>query len=263
MNHKVALLGPEGTFSYAMGKKLFPDSEYILCQNFDRVFSMCQKEQCLGLVPIENSLFGSVDEVLDLLIGSKMSIWKTVDLPVHHALGAKNMKAVHTIASHPQALAQCRHYMSEHQATMYRLPTMSSVQAIELALQNEGIAAIGSAKTMEKLGLPIIDKDIQGKGNTTRFAIVAEKDPFPELERKQMSIQVMLREDTPGALFRALAPLKEHQCNMSRIVSRPTGAGIGNYVFVIDFAGNKKQPQVMAMLKELQALADIQILGEW
>lgn len=260
---RIALLGPEGTFSHAMSKKLFPENEHVLCQNFERVFHACEHQGCLGVVPIENSLFGAVDEVLDLLINSPVRIWKTIDFPVHHAIGALDPSRVTTIASHPQALAQCRKYLKERYANAYRLPTMSSVQAIELALAQPHIAAIGSAKTMEKMGLSVLETDVQGTGNTTRFALVATDDPEPSFKRKSLSIRMELREDRPGILLESLAPFKEHGRNMSRIVSRPTGTGIGNYVFVIDFEGSLEEPDVQKLLNELNTVAIVRLLGQW
>lgn len=260
---RILLLGPAGTNSHEAAQNLFPKAEIVFQPNFETLFSALESSGDLGLVPVENSLHGSVDEVLDLLIHSTVKTWKTYDVTIRHALGGKNRKAIKRIASHPQALSQCREYLRTQFPLAEQFPVSSTAYAIELALSDPSIGAIALRKTMEARGLPVMEEDIQRKGNTTRFALVSVRDPFPNEKKTQMSIVLHPTEDRSGLLHDLLTPFKIYDVNLTKIESRPTGEKLGDYLFFIDLLGTKDSPRVMKLFEEIEHIARINILGEW
>lgn len=258
-------LGPAGTSSYDAALELFPKSSIKLAANFDALFGELEASRKIGFVPVENSLHGSVDEVIDLLVASDLKIWKTFDVSIHYAFGALDLKKVTKIASHPQAIAQCRSYLKKHYPNAEHFPVSSTAFAIELGLKDTTIGVIAREATMRARRLPVIAPEIQRKGNATRFAIVAAKDPFPKDMRTHMSIALhpLPTEDRPGLLHQLLTPFKIYDINLTRIENRPTGKRLGDYIFFLDFIGNPKDMRMKKALQELASLATVQILGEW
>ncbi|OGJ65295.1 hypothetical protein A3A67_00085 [Candidatus Peribacteria bacterium RIFCSPLOWO2_01_FULL_51_18] len=259
----VYCLGPAGTSSYDAALELFPKESLHLFKNFDALFNALKKNSATGFVPIENSLHGSIDEVLDLLIEFEMKIWKTFDVSIHYALGALDKKKISKVASHPQALAHCRKFLRKNYPNVEYFPVNSTAFAVEMALKDESTAAIGRLNTLKKLKLPVLFNEIQGKGNTTRFAVVSKKDPYPKSKKTQMSIALHPTDDHPGLLHKLLTPFKVYDVNLTRIESRPSGGKFGEYIFFVDFIGTQKEPRTKKVFEELKRLADIQIVGEW
>jgi prephenate dehydratase len=259
-------LGPAGTFSHEAVQQIFPDADVRFEPNFDAVFAALSKHpEAVGVVPIENSLHGSVDEILDLLRESEVKIWRMHEVAIRHSFGAKNPKAVTKIASHSQALRQCRKWLREQYPNAEHLPTTSTAAAVKLAGSDDSVGAIGSEKLIRTSNLKLVDTDIEGDANTTRFAIVSVNDPFPGSMRTRMSIGLHPHphEDRPGFLHMLLTPFKVYDLNMSRIENRPTGKKLGDYNFFIDFVGSPDDPRTQKALEDLAKLAEIQILGVW
>ncbi len=257
-------LGPAGTSAHDAAVELFPKADITLAPNFDALFETLQKNGGVGFVPIENSLHGSVDEVLDLLIETDVKMWRAYDVSIHFALGGRDPKSITKIASHSQALAQCREFLHEKFPQTERFPVSSSAFAIELGLSDPTIGVIARESTMTQRGLPIIQKDIHRAGNTTRFAVISKTDPFPEGPKTQMSVVLHLKnDDRPGLLHAILTPFKIYDVNLTRIQNRPTGKRLGDYHFFLDFLGTRDSARVQKTLEEIGAFADIRILGEW
>lgn len=258
-------LGPAGTSSYDAALEFFPKSSIKLAANFDALFQMLEAGNNIGFVPIENSLHGSVDEVIDLLVASDVKIWKTFDVAIHYAFGALDRRKVTKIASHPQAIAHCRPYLKKHYPHVEYFPVSSTAFAIELGLKDRTIGVIARQATMRARRLPVIRSEIQRKGNTTRFAVISARDPFPTSKRTHMSIALhpLSAEDRPGLLHQLLTPFKVYDVNMTRIENRPTGKKLGDYNFFIDFLGHPNDARTKKVLAELTQFAEINILGEW
>lgn len=257
-------LGPAGTFSHEAAEVIFPGTDIRFASNFDMLFDMLDRDAgSVGVAPIENSLHGSVDEVLDLLKETSVRIWRTHDVAIKHAFGAVEPAKVRKIASHPQALRQCRKWLKEHYPDAEHFPVSSTAYAAGLAEKDALVGAIASEKLLTKAGLQIIARDVEGEGNTTRFGIVAAHDPFPDAVRTQMSIVLHPTDDHPGLLHRLLTPFKIYDVNMTRIESRPTGQKLGDYIFFVDFVGGRDDSRTQKVFDELKQVADVQILGEW
>ena len=262
----VYTLGPAGTFSHEATLTIFPDADIRFAPNFDRLFDMLSAdEKALGVVPVENSLHGSIDEILDLLRESDIKIWRMQDVRIRHAFGCQDPKTVAKVASHPQALRQSRLWLKKQYPEAIHLSTASTAAAVDLAKTDASVGAIASAKLILSSGLRLISEDVEGTNNTTRFGIVSRTDPFPDSKRSQMSIALhpIPKEDKPGLLHLLLTPFKTYDVNLTRIENRPTGKRIGDYNFFIDFVGSPDEARTQKVLGELSRLADIRVLGEW
>lgn len=262
---RIHTLGPAGTFSHEAAEKIFPTKDVVFDPNFDALFAALESHpKDVGVVPIENSLHGSIDEILDLLYESKdVKIIRTHDVAIVHSFGAQDAKKVTKIASHPQALRQCRRWLKAHFPHAEHVPVSSTAKAAELALADRSFGAIASAKVLRKAGLQIVAENTEGKGNTTRFAIVSPTDHFPDLKRTRMTVVLRPSVDRPGLLHALLTPFKVYDVNLTRIESRPSGERFGHYVFYLDFLGNSADPRTQKVMEELRTLAEIKVLGEW
>lgn len=257
-------LGPAGTFSHEAAIQAFPDAALQFANNFDELFDRLAADPSLvGFVPVENSLHGSVDEILDLLRETHVKLWRMVEASINQAFGALDTSAITQVASHTQALRQCRAWLKAHYPHLQHVSVSSTSAAIQMALEEPSTAAIGLASTMAERGLPIIADSIEGSNNTTRFGIVALADPFPNLSRVQMSILIHPHEDYPGLLHKILTPFKIYDVNLTRIENRPVGSKLGDYYFFIDFLGTQQDERTKKVLGELRTMADIKVLGEW
>lgn len=262
----VYTLGPAGTFSHEATQEIFPHVQAVFEPNFDRLFDrLAEEKESVGVVPVENSLHGSVDEILDLLRESDIKIWQMHEVRIRHAFGCRTAKKVMKVASHPQALRQSRTWLKEHFSDAVHLSTASTAAAVDLAKEDESVGVIASKNLLLQSGLMVESEDIQGQNNTTRFGIVSVTDPFHGITRTHMNIAIHPRvgEDKPGLLHRLLTPFKAQDVNMTRIENRPTGKRLGDYNFFIDFVGSRNDERTKKVLAELQDLADIRILGEW
>jgi prephenate dehydratase len=262
---KIHTLGPAGTFSHEAAEAIFPKGDIVYDPNFDALFASLEKHpDDVGVVPIENSLHGSIDEILDLLYESKaVRIFRTHDVAIKHAFGAIDPKKVTKVASHAQALRQCRLWLKKFYPNAEHIPVSSTAKAAEMAAADPCVGAISSAKVLRKNKLSVIAENTEGEGNTTRFAIVSATDHFPRLKREHMTVVLRPTGDRPGLLHALLTPFKVYDVNLTRIESRPSGERFGHYVFYLDFLGNAKDARTKQVLKELAELADVKLLGEW
>lgn len=262
----VHTLGPAGTFSHEAVQQILPDAEVVFAPNFDRLFDrLMEDKDAIGVVPVENSLHGSVDEILDLLRESDVRIRRMHEVRIRHAFGCRDPKSVTKVASHPQALRQSRLWLKKHYPDAVHLPTASTAAAVELAKADPSVAAIASKHLIASSGLRLVQEDVEGKQNTTRFGIVSVSDPFPDLPRTHMNIAIhpLPKEDRPGLLHQLLTPFKVYDVNLTRIENRPTGKRLGDYNFFVDFEGSPSDARTKKVLTELSALAEIRVLGEW
>lgn len=258
-------LGPAGTFSHEATQAIFPEADVRFALNFDRLFDILADDiPAIGVVPVENSLHGSIDEILDLLRETDIKIWRMHEVRIRHAFGCKDPTLITKIASHPQALRQSRLWLKKHYPNVIHLPTPSTAAAVDLAKADPSVGVIASPKLIKESGLTLVSEDVEGTNNTTRFGIVSCTDPFPGSPRTQMSIAIHPpKDDKPGLLHLLLTPFKVYDVNLTRIENRPTGKRLGDYNFFVDFVGSRDDARTKKVLDELSALAEIRILGEW
>jgi chorismate mutase / prephenate dehydratase len=265
---KVAYLGPEGTYSQSAVLKHFGHSVRALAlASIDEVFQEVQAANAdFGVVPIENSSEGTVNNTLDRFMSTSLHICGEVELRVHHNLMArlKDLKDVQRVCAHPQALGQCRGWLDEHLPHVERVAVSSNAEGARRARDERGTAAIAGAVAAEVYGLEILSPNIEDQDdNTTRFLVLGRKTLRPSGADKT-SILVAGESTRAGSLFHLLEPLARHKVNMSRIESRPSRRRKWDYVFFIDLQGHAEDPPVAKALAALRKRSSLfRVLGSY
>jgi prephenate dehydratase len=265
-----AFQGEPGAFSQqAAWRLLGPGTAVLPCQTFREVFqSLRNGLATAAVIPIENTLHGSVHENYDHLLEFDLKIVAESRLRIVHNLIAPpgvSWKDIRTVYSHPVALNQCLRFFAEHphlrRESFY--DTAGSVQMI-LRDRPEGAAAIASEMAAEIYGGRILRRSIEDDPeNYTRFFLLRLPSHRPQLsfEAAKTSVVFAVR-DTPGALFRALGALALRDLSIAKIESRPMKGRPWEYLFYLDFAGNLAEPRVAKALGHLEELAEfVRVLG--
>ncbi|WP_252701340.1 prephenate dehydratase [Natronosalvus vescus] len=246
-------LGPEGTYSHRATRAI--DDDIVFRQSVtDIVAAVASGEFERGVIPIENSIEGSVTESLDAVAEYDIAVVREIVTPIRHALLAQD-RDFETIASHSQALAQCRTYLEREHPDATLEAVASTAQGVEYAREDPTVAGIGHPDNAGN-GLEVLAADIQDQtSNATRFFAVA-----PVAHRStaggKTSLVVYPNANYPGLLLELLKPFAERDINLSRVESRPSGERLGDYVFHIDIAGGLYEDRTQAALEELETLAD-------
>lgn len=266
---KIAYLGPEGTFTEeALIKYLEYDKDSenktasevnkIACSTIpDVIRSVDRGEVQKGIVPIENSIEGSVNLTLDILtFESEAKIVAEITIPIkHHLIGKKNIKIkqIKRIISHPHAYAQCRIYLNRRFPEAEIIAANSTAEAVKkLKETDDSTVAIGTYTAAEIYNLDILFSDIEdNKENKTRFAIISNFIAERTTNDKT-SIVCFLKKDKPGSLFNILKEFAERNINLTRLESRPAKKDLGDYVFMIDLEGHIHDRVVYEALESLR-----------
>jgi len=259
MPKTVAFLGPEGTYTDEACFFYAPDEERIPFASLGLVTSALEEGKVdEAVVPIENSLGGTVIEVVDYLISSKNAhIAGEILLPIDHCLITRpgvQLGDIRTVMSKQEALTQCREFLSSELRFAEQIPTTSTALAVtDLKQGDDRTAAIGPRRSAELAGLPILAQGIQDRqNNVTRFAVLSSNGS-PRADADKTSIAFDFdRPDAPGLVYAALRPFADRGINLLKIESRPTGKGMGNYIFLLDFEGQIDAPNVKDAIEELQ-----------
>jgi chorismate mutase / prephenate dehydratase len=268
---RVAYLGPAGTFSEEAALGFFGSSIVrVPCANFDEVLHATVAGAAdFGVVPVENSTEGVVTRSLDLFLTTPLFIIGETSLVVRHNLlrRASTLEGIQAVCAHPQALAQCHGWLSNHLPNVERRPVSSNAEGARLAGADSSLAAIASERAGSEFGLHIVAPAIQDEAhNRTRFAILAhpERHPRPAASGHDCTSLVVSVPNRPGAVHDMLVPLKQHGVSMSRFESRPARSGQWEYYFYIDLQGHPDQPNVAAAMKELRGVcAFFKLLGTY
>src|SRR6201996_7168018 len=266
---KVAFLGPEGTFTQAAVLTHFGHSVRGLAMaSIDEVFHEVEAATAdFGVVPVENSTEGTVNNTLDGFLSSPLKICGEVELRIHHSLmGAMSaLGRIERICSHPQSLAQCRVWLDEHLPGVERVPVSSNAEGARRARDEKGTAAIAGETAAEVYKLKILAAEIEDRpDNTTRFFVMGRKLFSPSGEDRTTLLVSIGHTDAPGALHRLLEPLAQHRVSMTRIESRPSHRRKWDYVFFIDIEGHAEESHVAKALEELKKRASLfRILGSY
>jgi chorismate mutase / prephenate dehydratase len=250
----VAFLGPAGTFTHEAARALCgPDARFDACSTIDAVFeSVRRKDAPLGVVPIENSTEGSVTQALDCLLEGEVRIAGEMVLDIVHCLAshASTIADVERVYSHPQALAQCRRWLSANVAQARLVDSPSTAAAVRHAAGDHRGAAIGSRFAATLHGVPVMREGIQDvEHNATRFALLAPHDT-PRTGDDKTTIAFAVH-DERGALLRVLEIFERNGINLSRIESRPSRQRAWDYVFFTDFEGHRSDENVARALTAL------------
>lgn len=265
---KVAYFGPAATYTHQAAIRQFGRTVELepmptIAEIFEAVAS---KRAVYGVVPIENSTEGVVSHTLDLFVDSPLTIIAEIHLAIHHDLLTRvsDLREVRAVYSHPQALAQCREWLSLNLVGVPQYSTTSTAAAAERAMREDGAAAVASPVAAEIYGLQAIRSGIEDRSsNATRFLVIS-RTPSGSSDRDITSLLFSIKRDQVGALYHALEPFANHGVNLTRIESRPTKARAWEYLFFCDFEGNSKDPPVAAAIAELEPRCDfIKVLGSY
>lgn len=261
--HTVACLGQEGSFSHEALQKLYPQAKPLFSSDFSSVFAAVKGGKAdLGVVPVENSLAGSVGEVYDLILKYRFRIVRALSLPVRHCLASSesSFSKIRTVCSHPQALHQCSEYLARH--GFHPEPFSSTAEAAHEA-KKPGVAAICSEQAARCRGLHILERDIQNcSGNRTRFLVISRLPVIPENAAK-ISLCFSLPHRT-GTLYAVLARFAAAGLNLTKIESRPIPGKNFEYDFYLDFSGNVRDAHTLDLLCALkEELPRFSFLGNY
>ncbi|MCK4397837.1 MAG: prephenate dehydratase [Methanophagales archaeon] len=289
---KIGILGPAGTFSEDAAELwLKGRNEKVEMKYYETIFdvseSLLRKEVDYGIVPIENSLEGSVGETLDVLSGEnreEIQIVGEVLVPINICLLAQTFKKslIKTVVSHPHALAQCKQFIREQLKGVEVKSVDSTASAAKIASQSEEIAALASKAAAQKYGLNILEENVQRgalsrkpaipergyNDSVTRFVVLSSSAsgiktaPTPT-GRDKTSVLIYLK-DYPGALYDVLGEFAQRGINLTKIESRPSKRALGDYMFHIDCEGHREEEKVKRALEAIaRKVAMLKILGAY
>jgi prephenate dehydratase len=268
MARRVAYQGDPGAFSEEAVRALFPEAEAsphrTLREAFDAVTGGAAR---YGVVPVENSQAGSINETYDLLAAYGVWIVAEVVVDVAHALLAlpgTRLEDVRVVSSHPLALAQCQEFLAGLGAEVVAVFDTAGAARRIADQQRMGEAAVASERAAELYGLEILATGIQtDPGNRTRFAAIAT-DPHSLGDPDKTSLTFSTR-DVPGALVRCLRPFADRGLNLSKLESRPLGGGEPwRYRFFLDVDAGLEDPELRAALEDLERhAAVVRVLGSY
>jgi prephenate dehydratase len=268
---RVAYLGPPGTFSdEAVGRcDLVAGAERRDYPTMPDVFeAVTRREADFALLPIENSIEGTIAATLDLLVHRPgLKIRREVLLPVNQtllALPGTTLAGVTRVVSHPQPLGQCAGWLRARLPGVPLEATHSTADAARQAAAAPGTAAIGARAAAERYGLAILAEEIQDEEeNVTRFVLLAREDEKPT-GRDRTSIAFTLDRDQPGGIYEVLGEFARRGINLSKIESRPNKRALGHYVFFLDFEGHRQDPQSAdALAGVLERVHALHLLGSY
>jgi chorismate mutase/prephenate dehydratase len=266
---RVAYLGPEATFTHLAARRHFGQGAgYHPHATVADVFKEVESERAdLGVVPVENSTEGMVAHTLDLLVESPLRICAEIMLPVHHCVLARSATALASarrVVAHPQALAQCRHWLATHLPGVPLEEETSNARAAERAGHERGTIAVGAAEAADVYGLTVLARDVQDEhANITRFLVLAARDAEQPSGDDKTSV-VMSVADEVGVLSRMLRPFAAHDIDLIKIESRPLRARPWEYYFFLDLRGHRREARVRRALEAVERRAlRLKVLGSY
>jgi prephenate dehydratase len=265
---RVGYLGPEGSFSHEAVASLENAEPVAYASLEDLLGAVADGSLDQGLVPLENALEGTVSATIDgLVFNHDLIILQETVLPIHMNLLARpgvDIKDITSVRSYVHALAQVRSYLHVHGLSSEQT-TSTSQAAHDVAASGEPWGAIGSALAGELFGLNIVAANIEDHpGNATRFVLVGREVVAAPTGHDRTTIVCFQDADRPGSLYAILGRFAARDINLTKLESRPTKLGLGDYCFVIEFEGHVADDVVADCLTDLQAhLARVKFLGSY
>jgi chorismate mutase/prephenate dehydratase len=263
---RVSYLGPAFSFTHMAAVERFGESSDLIPVNtIAAVFEEVNRGHAdFGVVPIENSTDGRIIDTLDMFTRLPLRICGEIQLCIHHnLLGKVSRGEINEVYSKPQALSQCRDWLSRNMPQARLIEVTSTSTAAQLARDKPGAGAIASKQAAVEYGLQILADSVEdNKNNVTRFAMIGDKPVGPSgRDRTSLLLQIG---DKPGALADALASFKQNKINLTWIESFPLRGPESGYIFFIDCEGHSKDAKVKRTLDELAHLAvRMEVLGSY
>lgn len=260
---KIAYLGPSASFSEMAHDifcskyniKAYPEPQCTIRQVIEYVQNT---PDSLGVLPVENSIEGTVRETLDNLMVCKnpnIKILAEIVMPIQHCLLSRNTEfySITGVISHPQALAQCQDFIHNELPRNLNIIEASSTAEAARSLENYNLtyAAIGSEKTAEVYNLNILRENINDdKSNQTRFILIGDYETEPTGDDK--TTLMFTAANRPGALMEILNVFYQNNINLSYISSRPSKHDFGDYIFIVNFDGHIKNPKILETIRQVK-----------
>ena len=267
---RLAFLGPPGTFSEEAALRYDPEAQLLPFVSISAVAAAVDSGMAdEGVVPIENSLEGSVTETLDTLIhDSLLSVRNEIVLPIENLLLVRpgaTATGIKAVFSHPQALAQCRGFIERCFPKAALEAALSTAAAVEEMMGREDAAAIGNRRAAELYGAEVLAEGIQDRAtNLTRFVVLAGEDHPPTGDDKTSLAFAFAVEDRPGLLASALEEFSRRSINLSKIESRPSKERLGVYIFLADLDGHRtEQPLAESLERVREKCSFFRVLGSY
>ncbi len=257
---KIGFLGPKGTFTHQAALEFFPKagSKFIPRKSIIEIFENVEKGIMeYGVIPIENSLQGTVRETLDLLIEKNLMIYGELELRIVQNLitipGA-DIEHIQRVYSHPQAFGQARSWLKANLPGAEIINTNSTAEAIKIVRERnqKENAAMGTKFACDVYGLKVLSSHIEDHpSNYTRFLVISTQQNELRNENVKTSI-VYVTKHKPGALYRVLELFAKANINLLKIESRPRRKGRWEYIFLMDFVGDKSDSKVQEVLNKME-----------
>jgi prephenate dehydratase len=273
---RIAYLGPPGTFTDDALREALggTEAELVPAPNvYDAILAVDSGEADRALVPFENSIEGAVRSTLDTLAfdTSTVTIVGEHDHPIRHSLIARReipLAEITAVLSHPQASAQCAHFIRERLPGAEVRAAASTAEAVrQVADSQEAWAALAARAAADIYGCVVLAEGVEdGPDNVTRFVWIAPRDTRPSGDGAWRTTLVFseLGEDKPGALVEALVEFSRRGVNLTRIESRPRRRGLGRYMFFLDLEGAVEDPVVAEAIDGLRTKAEsVRVLGSY
>ncbi|HFH9837303.1 TPA: prephenate dehydratase [Streptococcus suis] len=267
----IAYLGPRGSFTHHVAQQAFPEGNLLDFPTITEVIKAYEAGQVnYAVVPVENSIEGSVHETIDYLFHQAEihAVAEVVQPIAQQLLATSADKSIEVIYSHPQAIAQGKKYVQEHYPQASLEMTASTAYAARFVAEHpeKPYAAIAPHAAAEEYGLEVIAKDIQEiSQNFTRFWLLGHQAPTLQLIEKErkVSLALTLPDNLPGALYKAMSVFAWRGIDLTKIESRPLKTALGEYFFIID-AENQRAELLSFALQELTSLGiSYKILGDY
>ena len=280
LNKKItaAIQGELGAYSQQAVYSFFGRKnveEVVTLPTLQRVFSVLTKGKSpdFAVVPIENSLAGSIGETIDLLISKNVRIVGETSIPIRHCLIIhKNttLRNIKKVMSHPQALAQCREYLDKNGKNWEQVSVYDTAGSVKMIKEQnlKDTAGIASELASEIYGMKLAKKGIEDDPtNTTRFVVIQNakrKSPDSEPSGDDKTSAIFATKHEPGCLVKALSVLSTNGINLNRIESRPFRGKPWEYYFYVDFSGHMKEEKIRKAVEELRGeVEELKILGSY
>lgn len=267
MPMKVAFLGPQSTFTHMAAMLQFGlSAQLVPLKSIPAVFEEVERGRAhYGVVPVENSTEGVVNHTLDMFFDSNLQMIAEIMLEISHNLLSKSgcLENISKIVSHPQPLAQCRHWLETNMSDTPLLDVASTAAAAQMAAEDESVAAIASHAAAIQYNLQVVKAKIEDNPhNFTRFLVIGKKTPEKSGADKT-SIMFSVK-DEAGILYRMLEPFSKREINLAKIESRPMKQKAWEYIFFLDLIGHVDDPEISAAIEELRGHCHfLKILGSY
>lgn len=266
---RVAFQGERGAYSEMAALQYFPKATLVPSKSFADAFSAAEKRQVdFAVIPVENSIEGSVGEANDLLLQTKLKAVGEVYQRVHHCLIANKGAKITDIKraySHPQALGQCRQYLQKKK--IEPMPAYDTAGAVKMVKEqgSKDIAAIASRRAAELYGMKILQEGIEDrKSNYTRFLVLAHSVNKAGSKGQYKTSIIFSVKHVPGALFGILGEFAIRRLNLTKIESRPTKETPWEYNFYVDFEGHIDDRAVKQVMRIVKAKTSyLKVLGSY